>query len=59
MRLLRMTEVAEILGVSLARAYALAREGLIPAVRLGRQVRVEHAALRKWIEDGGHSLPGS
>ena len=54
MRLMTIQEVAEILRVPRSRAYALAREGLIPSVRLGRQVRVDQEALRKWVKDGGH-----
>ena len=52
-RLLTIDEVAEILSVSSARAYQLARSGTIPVVRLGRQVRVDSEKLRLWIERGG------
>lgn len=48
-RLLSMAEVATILGISLGRAYELARRGIIPSVRLGRQVRVDRIALEKWL----------
>ena len=44
-----MPEVATILGVSVGRAYELARRGAIPSVRLGRQVRVDRIALEKWL----------
>ena len=40
-QLLTMDEVAVILGVSRGRAYELGRHGILPVVRLGRQVRVE------------------
>lgn len=56
MKLLTIPEVAEILSVSEARAYALAREGLMPVVRLGRQVRVDTEKLAEWIEEGGAGL---
>jgi len=58
MRLLRISEVARVLQVEEPRAYALARQGVIPVVRIGRQVRVAEAALRRWIGSGGHALPG-
>lgn len=49
-RLLGMPEVAIILGVSLPRAYELARTHVIPSVRLGaRQVRVDRIALDLWL----------
>ena len=57
MKLLRIPEVAELLDVSAARAYELAREGVIPVVRLGRQVRVEEGALQDWLLNGGAGLP--
>ena len=53
MSLLRIPEVAERLAVSTPRAYALAREGVIPIVRLGRQVRVDDRQLEEWIASGG------
>jgi excisionase family DNA binding protein len=56
MALRRIPEVARELDVSVPRAYALVREGLLPAVRLGRQVRVSEAALRRFISDGGKGL---
>ena len=58
MRLLRASQVAEILGVSEQRAYALLREGRIPAVHVGRQVRCAEDALREWVSRGGAPLPG-
>jgi excisionase family DNA binding protein len=57
-RLLLIPEVADILGVSTARAYELARTGALPAVRLGRQVRVDPDALQTWLDNGGQPLSG-
>ncbi|WHY01356.1 helix-turn-helix domain-containing protein [Neobacillus sp. DY30] len=48
-----MNEVAEILGVSRDRAYALVRKGILPAVYLGRQIRIEPEQLSNWISKGG------
>lgn len=58
LRLLNMQEVAERLGVSLQRAYEMGRTGLLPIVRLGRQMRVEEGRLVTWVEGGGRALPG-
>lgn len=55
--LLKMETVAHILGVNLQRAYQMAREGLLPVVRLGRQIRVNERKLAAWIEQGGQALP--
>ncbi len=56
MKLLRIDDVAEVLDVSRARAYELVREGLLPVVRLGRQVRVDPSKLEAWLDAGGIGL---
>jgi excisionase family DNA binding protein len=55
-RLLTAQQVAVFLQVPKARVYELAREGLIPTVHLGRQLRVSASALDDWIADGGQPL---
>lgn len=57
-RLLTVEEAAGILGVNRARAYELVRQGIVPSVRLGRQVRVDPIRLEEFIHAGGISLPG-
>ncbi len=51
--LLTAPQVAARLRVPLHRAYELIREHRIPAVRIGRQVRVDPDALELWIKSGG------
>jgi excisionase family DNA binding protein len=53
-----MPEVARICGVTPERAYELARTGILPAVRFGRQVRVDRNKLMTWIEQGGQAYSG-
>ena len=55
-KLLTIPQVAPALGVTVPRAYELARTGLIPIVRVGRQVRVNEAKLIDWIENGGQAV---
>ena len=44
-------EVAEILNVSVVRAYQMAAEGGFPSVRLSpRRLRVPTAAFRSWLD---------
>ena len=58
-QMLTPQEVADRLGVSLQKAYETGRRcGLLPIVRMGRQIRVEEARLMSWIESGGRALPG-
>lgn len=51
--LLKVEDVASILNVKSFRVYELIRLGLLPAVRLGRQVRVDTDQLDSWIAAGG------
>ena len=57
-KLLKVVQVARMLQVSTARVYELVRHKIIPSVRLGRQLRIDDTALRKWIASGGKALPG-
>ena len=51
-RFLPLTDVAEILNVSSAQAYALVRSGDLPAIKVGGrgQWRVESAVLEAYIQ---------
>lgn len=51
-------EVARMLRVPEARVYDMARQGLIPTIRLGRQLRFDEQQLAEWAAKGGRSLPG-
>ena len=55
-KLLRVEEVAQLLDVSRARCYELVRRKLIPAIRVGRQIRVDPAQLEMWMNNGGQRL---
>jgi excisionase family DNA binding protein len=52
------SEVAEILRVSRARVYELIRTGRLPAIRLGRQVRICEDKLNNLLNAGGFQLAG-
>lgn len=51
--LLRVEEVAKTLRLSIAKTYALAAQGEIPVVRIGRSVRVPQARFREWLRSKG------
>lgn len=52
-KLLRVSAVAEIIDTTVPRVYELVRLGILPAVRMGRQVRVDATVLEEWIKNGG------
>jgi excisionase family DNA binding protein len=49
------TDLAAALGIRKHTVYELAREGRLPSVRIGRVVRFDTAAVRRFIEAGGTS----
>ena len=55
---LTLKQVADILQISEARAQELARLGLLPVIRLGRQYRVDPDTLEEFLRSGGRALPG-
>jgi len=57
-QLLTARNAAGILNVSVARIYELVRNGTVPAVHLGRQIRFSREALETWIAEGGRALVG-
>ena len=56
--LITLRKTARILGVRESRAAELARQGILPVVRLGRQVRVDPHRLATFIQAGGQPLSG-
>jgi excisionase family DNA binding protein len=55
---LTLKEAGKILGVGYARMATLARENILPVVRLGRQLRIDPRQLEEFIAGGGKALPG-
>lgn len=50
---LTVEEAAERLHIGRGLAYEMVREGVIPAVRLGRRIVVPVEALKRWLADAG------
>jgi hypothetical protein len=40
------------------RVYQLARQGVIPCIRLGSVVKFDLRKVAEWIDNGGSALPG-
>ncbi len=56
--LLRVGAVARMIGTTESRAYELVRLGVLPGVRLGRQLRFDPDQIEEFIAAGGKGLPG-
>ena len=57
MKLITVNKIAELTDLSTDRVYEIIRLGLLPAVKIGRQVRVEEQVLKDWISRGGQTYP--
>ncbi len=49
--LLRVHEVARLLGIGRSKTYDLIARGDLPSLRIGRLLRVPRHALEQWIAD--------
>jgi excisionase family DNA binding protein len=47
--LLKAADVAKLLGLGRSKVFAMLAAGELPVVRMGRSVRVPHAALERWV----------
>ena len=59
MKLLLASEAAALLRITQNRLYDLGKRGVIPCVRIGRQVRFPEDKLLAWLDAGGASLEAS
>lgn len=57
-KLILANEVAGRLNVSTDRIYQMSRVGLLPHVKLGRQIRFDLEAIDEFIKGGGKALSG-
>ncbi len=48
--LLRIPEVAEMLGIGRTKIYELIATGELPTIRVGRAVRISVRTLQEWVE---------
>lgn len=50
---LTVIEVAQILRISRIQAYNLVNKGVIPSLRLGRNIRIYEKSFFEWLEKNG------
>lgn len=58
MKFYTAAQIAKLLNMSQYRVYEAVREGLLPAVHIGRQIRVEESAFIQWARGGGQRYAG-
>ena len=55
MKFYTVQQIADLVQLSTARVYEAIRLGLLPAVHIGRQVRIEEQGFQEWVRRGGQS----
>ena len=56
--LLRASKAAKKIDVTVDRLYEYSRIGIIPVVKIGRQLRWSEEAIEEFIKNGGKAFPG-
>ena len=46
-----VSDAADLIGISRSKAYAMAADGELPTVRIGRKTLIPMAELRQWLAD--------
>jgi excisionase family DNA binding protein len=55
-RFLQISQVADLLEISKTTTRRLVKNGVLPAIRVGRQIRIDERRLEKWLESGGSAV---
>ena len=55
LRFFTVPEIADLLQMKRERVYEAVRLGLVPAVHIGRQIRIEQKAFVDWVRGGGQT----
>lgn len=53
LEILNVDDVAKLLKMEKFQVYRYTREGVLPAVRIGRALRFSRVAIDEWIKRGG------
>ena len=49
-RFLQISDVSELLNISETTARRLVKRGSLPAIRVGRQIRIDEKRLQEWLD---------
>src|SRR6266404_1879870 len=52
-RFLQISEVSDLLDISKTTTRRLVKNGVLPAIRMGRQIRIDERRFQEWLEQGG------
>ena len=58
MKFYTVLEIGELIKLSPDRVYEAIRQGLLPSVHIGRQIRIEEQTFHDWVRQGGTRYSG-
>jgi putative molybdopterin biosynthesis protein len=50
---LQISQVSDLLEISDTTTRRLVKKGVLPAIRVGRQIRIDQRRLQEWVDGGG------
>ena len=53
---LQISQVSALLEISDTTTRRLVKKGILPAIRVGRQIRIDRRRLQEWLDNGGGGL---
>ena len=57
-KIMKISEVAEMLRISRSKIYTLVTTNQIPHIRIGHSVRIRYSELTRWLEDNSNRPSG-
>jgi excisionase family DNA binding protein len=52
-RFLQISQVSSLLEISETTTRRLVKKGVLPAIRVGRQIRIDERRFQEWLDGGG------
>jgi len=52
-KFLQISQVSDLLEISDTTTRRLVKKGVLPAIRVGRQIRIDERRFQEWLESGG------
>jgi excisionase family DNA binding protein len=52
-KFLQISQVSDLLEISETTTRRLVKKGVLPAIRVGRQIRIDERRFQEWLDGGG------
>jgi putative molybdopterin biosynthesis protein len=55
-KFLQISQVSDLLEISETTTRRLVKKGVLPAIRVGRQIRIDEKRFQEWLDSGGGGI---